>query len=164
METRIMTSPMSQADIAAQRKALADFIEKGEYASLDDLGTYNIALIVAALRQAAKEPDGAAQAGSVPLEAEAGDGTWQELMNLAARARARAHHHFLNSKTHDLFIECPEQLEAIAPTTAVPSAERCPYCSDGKRTGLPGNACENCMNTGLAHPSTHHRTTEGEQS
>src|SRR5512147_1736757 len=30
--------------------------------------------------------------------------------------------------------------------------EPCPYCSDGKRTGLPGNACENCMNTGLAHP------------
>lgn len=24
---------------------------------------------------------------------------------------------------------------------------RCPYC-DGKYTGLPGNACENCMNTG----------------
>lgn len=28
----------------------------------------------------------------------------------------------------------------------------CPYCSDGKRTGLPGNACENCMNTGLKYP------------
>jgi hypothetical protein len=26
--------------------------------------------------------------------------------------------------------------------------EPCPYC-DGKFTGLPGNACENCMNTGL---------------
>lgn len=25
----------------------------------------------------------------------------------------------------------------------------CPYCGDGKYTGLPGNACENCMNTGL---------------
>lgn len=25
----------------------------------------------------------------------------------------------------------------------------CPYCGF---TGLPGNACENCMNTGLAHP------------
>ena len=25
----------------------------------------------------------------------------------------------------------------------------CIYCSDGKRTGLPGNACENCMNTGV---------------
>lgn len=24
----------------------------------------------------------------------------------------------------------------------------CPYCSDGARTGLPLNACENCMNTG----------------
>jgi hypothetical protein len=32
------------------------------------------------------------------------------------------------------------------------SGEVCPYCSDGKRTGLPGNACENCMNTGLASP------------
>ncbi|MET4184920.1 hypothetical protein ABIB94_007049 [Bradyrhizobium sp. JR7.2] len=30
--------------------------------------------------------------------------------------------------------------------------EPCEYCGDGKRTGLPGNACENCMNTGLKHP------------
>lgn len=29
---------------------------------------------------------------------------------------------------------------------------RCDYCSDGKRTGLPGNACENCMNSGLRYP------------
>lgn len=29
--------------------------------------------------------------------------------------------------------------------------EPCPYCA-GNFTGLPGNACENCMNTGLAHP------------
>jgi hypothetical protein len=27
----------------------------------------------------------------------------------------------------------------------------CPYCTD-KYTGLPGNACENCMNTGSAWP------------
>lgn len=26
--------------------------------------------------------------------------------------------------------------------------EPCTYCGDGKYTGLPGNACENCMNTG----------------
>lgn len=32
--------------------------------------------------------------------------------------------------------------------------EPCPYCSDGKRTGLPSNACENCMNTGLKYPET----------
>lgn len=30
--------------------------------------------------------------------------------------------------------------------------EPCEYCSDGKRTGLPGNACENCMGTGLKNP------------
>lgn len=35
-------------------------------------------------------------------------------------------------------------IKAIAP---------CPYCSGGKSTGLPGNACENCMNTGLANPT-----------
>lgn len=29
----------------------------------------------------------------------------------------------------------------------------CEYCGDGKRTGLPGNACENCMNTGLKYPT-----------
>jgi hypothetical protein len=28
----------------------------------------------------------------------------------------------------------------------------CEYCGDGKITGLPGNSCENCMDTGLAHP------------
>lgn len=28
----------------------------------------------------------------------------------------------------------------------------CEYCGDGKRTGLPGNACENCMNRGLKNP------------
>jgi len=31
--------------------------------------------------------------------------------------------------------------------------EPCPYCADGARTGLPGNACENCMNTGLKYPA-----------
>lgn len=28
----------------------------------------------------------------------------------------------------------------------------CAYCGPGRLTGLPGNACENCMNTGLAYP------------
>lgn len=31
-------------------------------------------------------------------------------------------------------------------------AEPCPYCLPGTSTGLPGNACENCMNTGLKYP------------
>lgn len=31
-------------------------------------------------------------------------------------------------------------------------AARCEYCDDGTLTGLPGNACENCMNTGLKYP------------
>lgn len=29
----------------------------------------------------------------------------------------------------------------------------CEYCGPGIRTGLPGNACENCMNTGLKNPT-----------
>lgn len=28
----------------------------------------------------------------------------------------------------------------------------CQYCQNGQRTGLPGNACENCMNTGFQQP------------
>lgn len=35
--------------------------------------------------------------------------------------------------------------------------EPCPYCRD-VYTGLPGSACENCMNTGLLNPSP---TSEG---
>jgi hypothetical protein len=31
--------------------------------------------------------------------------------------------------------------------------EPCEYCGPGVRTGLPGNACENCMNTGLKNPT-----------
>ena len=27
----------------------------------------------------------------------------------------------------------------------------CRYCGPGILTGLPGNACENCMNTGVEH-------------
>lgn len=27
--------------------------------------------------------------------------------------------------------------------------DQCPYCGQGKYTGLPSNACENCMNTGF---------------
>lgn len=29
---------------------------------------------------------------------------------------------------------------------------RCEYCGEGKHTGLPGGACENCMNTGYKYP------------
>lgn len=32
-------------------------------------------------------------------------------------------------------------------------SEPCEYCGPGKSTGLPGNACENCMNTGLKNPT-----------
>lgn len=66
---------------------------------------------IAALRASAQRPTGG----------EVGDGTWQELMDLSARARARAHHHFLNTKTHDLLIECAVRLEELAPTTALAS-------------------------------------------
>jgi len=52
---------------------------------------------------------------------EAGDGTWQELNDLAARCRARAHHHFLNTTTHDLFIECANRLEEFAQFSATPA-------------------------------------------
>lgn len=31
--------------------------------------------------------------------------------------------------------------------------EPCEYCGPGVCTGLPGNACENCMNTGLKYPA-----------
>lgn len=34
-----------------------------------------------------------------------------------------------------------------------PDQKSCRYCSNGMRTGLPGNACENCMNTGLEYPN-----------
>lgn len=46
---------------------------------------------------------------------------------------------------------CPlsEPTPALTPSK---SQERCPYCSDNKNTGLPGGACENCMNTGLKYP------------
>jgi hypothetical protein len=40
----------------------------------------------------------------------------------------------------------------VRPQVSPPAPERCEYCGDGKYTGLPGNACENCMNTGLKYP------------
>jgi len=45
----------------------------------------------------------------------------------------------------------PERITASA-REILDTRPRCPYCTaaDGSaiRTGLPGNACENCMNTG----------------
>lgn len=32
-----------------------------------------------------------------------------------------------------------------------PPAKPCPYCTGSARTGLPDNACENCMNTRVEH-------------
>lgn len=32
-----------------------------------------------------------------------------------------------------------------------PGLPPCRYCQNGQYTGLPGNACENCMNTGVEH-------------
>lgn len=62
----------------------------------------------------------------------------------------------------DFLTQARETIEGLAkaadyvaePSRCSPiNAEPCPYCSGGKRTGLPGNACENCMNTGLKYPS-----------
>ncbi len=35
--------------------------------------------------------------------------------------------------------------------------KRCQYCGPGRRTGLPGNACENCMGTGYDDPTDRFR-------
>lgn len=39
-----------------------------------------------------------------------------------------------------------------APMPATAADEACEYCGPGRHTGLPGNACENCMNTGSRIP------------
>lgn len=36
----------------------------------------------------------------------------------------------------------------------------CEYCGEGKSTGLPNNACENCMNTGVRKPNEYEYTKE----
>ena len=37
-----------------------------------------------------------------------------------------------------------------AEAARAPLCAPCEYCGPGIYTGLPGNACENCMNTGLS--------------
>lgn len=58
-------------------------------------------------------------------------------------------------KGRDIWIDAPttgewelSQTETEYVVSAL-SGEPCEYCGPGKSTGLPGNACENCMNTGL---------------
>lgn len=36
---------------------------------------------------------------------------------------------------------------------AIQALQFCGYCGEGRYTGLPSNACENCMNTGYAYPN-----------
>lgn len=48
-------------------------------------------------------------------------------------------------------IYCTARRDASDLIKGIPTAP-CDYCGDGKRTGLPGNSCENCMDTGLLHP------------
>lgn len=40
----------------------------------------------------------------------------------------------------------------------------CHSCSGEARTGLPGNACESCMNTGMKYPRTALSSTQGPKS
>jgi hypothetical protein len=35
------------------------------------------------------------------------------MSDIVERARARAHHHFLNTTTHDLFIEAADEIERL---------------------------------------------------
>lgn len=51
--------------------------------------------------------------------------------------------------TDDVLERTPPTQDASAPEA---EPEPCPYCN-GVYTGLPGNACENCMGTGLANPA-----------
>lgn len=48
-------------------------------------------------------------------------------------------------------IYCTARRDASDLIKAIPTMV-CQYCGGGKRTGLPGNSCENCMDTGLNHP------------
>jgi hypothetical protein len=41
----------------------------------------------------------------------------------------------------------------LSESATPPKPEPCEYCLPGMITGLPGNACENCMNTGLKYPT-----------
>ena len=48
-------------------------------------------------------------------------------------------------------IYCTARRDAADAIKALPDAA-CEYCGGGKRTGLPGNACETCLGTGLKYP------------
>jgi hypothetical protein len=49
--------------------------------------------------------------GTFPKKSE--DTLREERNELVARAQARAHHHFQNTETHDLFIELAEAISAL---------------------------------------------------
>lgn len=55
-----------------------------------------------------------------------------------------------NAKSHVLL---ETQYGDIEAANVEPWRDPCEYCDSGKLTGLPGNACENCMNTGLKNPT-----------
>lgn len=48
--------------------------------------------------------------------------------------------------------DCECHLPACAEHGCMGRTGPCDYCGNGKSTGLPGNACENCMNSGLRYP------------
>jgi Lar family restriction alleviation protein len=53
----------------------------------------------------------------------------------------------------ELDADAPDAIVVGTTPVSSPDREPCEYCRNGKRTGLPGNACENCMNTGLKNPT-----------
>lgn len=48
-----------------------------------------------------------------------------------------------------------EQESPVDPVDFQPLDEPCENCGPGIYTGLPGNACENCLNTGLKYHQGH---------
>ncbi len=55
---------------------------------------------------------------------------------------------------HTIFAYCgPFAIPEYVPEEIEIERELCEYCGPCKSTGLPGNACENCMNTGLKNPT-----------
>lgn len=53
---------------------------------------------------------------------------------------------------HEKLIEAGYVWDGMDGYTKSFADKPCPYCT-GVLTGLPGNACENCMNTGLSNPT-----------
>jgi hypothetical protein len=62
---------------------------------------------------------------------------------IAAKAREWARHYPPHSDGRNTFVLLAEWIDSRA---------ACEYCGPGVYTGLPGNACENCMNTGDRDP------------